>query len=154
MATAQRLHPAVHVVFATRRCSTAAGSFHHRPQSVRFARCLFVSFNLSQLRQEALTWGLAADEFEVRHFPFQLADACDSPQDSDGWPPQLYVREGRRMVGTYIFTQNDREYNLSKPDSIGAWVTPFVCLSGVFAGTGSSSIKPFILMPSFRTIFV
>ena len=40
-------------------------------------------------------------------------------QESGGWPPQLYVREGRRMVGAYVFTQNDRQYNLSKQDSIG-----------------------------------
>ena len=31
----------------------------------------------------------------------------------------MYVREGRRMVGAYVFTQNDRQYNLSKQDSIG-----------------------------------
>jgi hypothetical protein len=88
----------------------------------------------------------------VRHFPFELGHACDSLQDSDGWPPQLYVREGRRMVGTYVFTQNDREYNLSKPDSIGAWLPPFVCLA--FAGAVSSSIKSVVLMPSTRTVFV
>jgi hypothetical protein len=66
VAAAQRLHPAVHVVFTTRRCTSAASNFHHRPHSVRFV-CLIIIFNLLQLRQEALTWGLAADEFEVRH---------------------------------------------------------------------------------------
>jgi hypothetical protein len=42
-------------------------------------------------REEALTWGYAADEF----------------QDSDHFPPQIYVREARRIVGEYTFTEND-----------------------------------------------
>jgi hypothetical protein len=57
----------------------------------------------AELRREALSWGLAADEFT----------------ETGGWPPQLYVREGRRMRGAYVFTQMDRQYNLTKPDSIG-----------------------------------
>ncbi|RAV04152.1 FAD-dependent oxidoreductase [Paenibacillus sp. YN15] len=42
-------------------------------------------------RQDALRFGYAADEFaESGHFP-----------------PQLYVREGRRICGEYMFTEND-----------------------------------------------
>lgn len=51
-------------------------------------------------------WGLAADEFEA----------------TDGWPFQLYVREGRRMIGEYVMTQKDIEKNSSsrvKDDAIG-----------------------------------
>ena len=36
-------------------------------------------------------WGLCADEFA----------------DTDGWPHQLYVREGRRLLGTYVLTEHD-----------------------------------------------
>lgn len=40
------------------------------------------------VRAEALQWGLCADEFP----------------STDNWPPQLYVREGRRLVGDAVLT--------------------------------------------------
>lgn len=42
-------------------------------------------------RADALLWGYAADEFT----------------DNDHFPPQLYVREARRLDGEYTFTEND-----------------------------------------------
>ncbi len=45
-------------------------------------------------REEARQWGWCRDEFV----------------DTDNLPPQLYVREARRMVGQYIFTEADTEY--------------------------------------------
>jgi hypothetical protein len=36
-------------------------------------------------------WGLCADEFV----------------DTDGWPHQLYVREGRRLLGAHVLTEHD-----------------------------------------------
>ncbi|MDM4018893.1 FAD-dependent oxidoreductase [Roseiconus lacunae] len=45
-------------------------------------------------RSEAATWGLCRDEF----------------QESGYLPPQIYVREARRMVGQYVYTEADTEY--------------------------------------------
>jgi len=56
-----------------------------------------------QLQDEVLSWGPAKDEW----------------QDNDNWPTQLYIREGRRLVGEYVMTQNDILQNKFKRDSIG-----------------------------------
>lgn len=48
-------------------------------------------------------WGLCKDEFT----------------DTGHWPHQLYVRESRRMVGTYVMSQADIQTRLTKPDVIG-----------------------------------
>jgi hypothetical protein len=55
------------------------------------------------LQQEVRQWGLAKDEYE----------------DTDHWPHQLYVREGRRMLGEYVLIQKDLQTDLTKPDVIG-----------------------------------
>lgn len=49
------------------------------------------------IRNEMLEYGLCADEF--------LENEWYEPH----WPPQLYVREARRMVGPYVFTQHSAE---------------------------------------------
>ncbi len=54
------------------------------------------------VRTEMQRWGLAKDEFAKW----------------DNWPPVLYVREGRRMIGEYVLTQNDILTNVAKADSI------------------------------------
>jgi hypothetical protein len=54
------------------------------------------------LRAELNTWGLPKDEFA----------------DTGHWPNQLYIREGRRMVGEYVMKQADLQTDRTKPDSI------------------------------------
>lgn len=53
-------------------------------------------------RKEAAEWGLSNDEFtETGHFP-----------------PQLYVRVARRMVGEHVMTENDLTTHITKPDPV------------------------------------
>ena len=55
------------------------------------------------LRDEVNSWGLAKDEFA----------------ETDHWPPQLYIREARRMIGAYVMTEADFSQNRTKPDAVG-----------------------------------
>lgn len=57
----------------------------------------------ASLQAEVNSWGRAKDEFA----------------DTDHWPNQLYVREGRRMLGQYIMKQSDLQTARTKADSIG-----------------------------------
>ncbi len=55
------------------------------------------------LRREVSRYHLPRDEFAA----------------TGHWPPQLYVREARRMVGEYVLTQHDLESRRTKYDPIG-----------------------------------
>ena len=52
----------------------------------------------ASLRDEVNQWGLPKDEFA----------------DTDHWPNQLYIREGRRMVGEYVMRQSDLQTERTK----------------------------------------
>ena len=56
----------------------------------------------SATRQELARWGLPKDEYP----------------ENGHWTPQLYVREGRRMVSDYVVTQKDCEGLTSVPDGV------------------------------------
>lgn len=55
-----------------------------------------------RLRDEANQWGLCKDEFA----------------DNGHWPYQLYIRQGRRMIGPYVLKQQDLQVEIVKPDSV------------------------------------
>lgn len=57
----------------------------------------------ADVRNKMATWGLAKDEF----------------QDSGNWPHQIYVREARRMVGSYVMTEHDCLDKRVTPHSVG-----------------------------------
>lgn len=57
----------------------------------------------ADVRQEMNRWGLPKDEFK----------------DNGGWPHQIYVREARRMIGTFVMTEHELMKRRPTPDSVG-----------------------------------
>jgi hypothetical protein len=55
------------------------------------------------MRTEMQSYGLCKDEFV----------------DTGGWPHQLYIREGRRMISDYVMTQGNCQGNRTITDSVG-----------------------------------
>jgi FAD dependent oxidoreductase len=55
------------------------------------------------VRQQMRQWGLARDEFK----------------DNGNWPHQIYVREARRMIGSYVMTENELLKLRPTPASVG-----------------------------------
>ena len=57
----------------------------------------------AKLRDHVKTFGLPRDQFE----------------ETDGWPHELYVREGRRMVSAYVMTEHNCKGKIVAADSVG-----------------------------------
>ncbi len=96
------------------------------------------------LRAQYRSWGLPPDEFTA----------------TGGWPPQLYIREARRMRSDYVITEHDcRGFNRAN-DSIGLGAYGMdshncqrVVINGVVRNEGdvqSSGFKPYPI--SYRAI--
>jgi FAD-dependent oxidoreductase family protein len=55
------------------------------------------------VQEEMRRWGLPKDEFTA----------------NGGWPHQIYVREARRMVGTFVMTEHELTKRRPTPDPVG-----------------------------------
>ena len=56
-----------------------------------------------EVQERMREWGLARDEFT----------------DNGHWPHQIYVRESRRMVGSFVMTEHELLKRRPTPDSVG-----------------------------------
>ncbi|MBL9190172.1 MAG: FAD-dependent oxidoreductase [Opitutaceae bacterium] len=57
----------------------------------------------ADVRAKMASYGLPKDEFK----------------DNGGWPHQIYVREARRLIGTYVMTENELRKKRPTPESVG-----------------------------------
>ncbi len=72
--------------------------------------------------QQGMMWFLAHDPAvppAVQAVPRKFGLPRDQFEETDGWPHELYVREGRRMISDYVMTQHDCESRVVAPDSVG-----------------------------------
>jgi hypothetical protein len=89
------------------------------------------------LRSAVSAWGLCADEFAA----------------TEHWPPQLYVREARRLVGDVVLTQADIQAGAAQSDpvAIGSfridnhYVQRVLDADGIVLGEGSldADVRPY-----------
>lgn len=88
----------------------------------------------SDIREKLSQWGLAKDEFK----------------DNENWPHQIYVREARRMIGSYITTEQDvlLKREVPKPVGMGSYamdshnVQRYITPQGFVQNEGDIGVKP------------
>jgi hypothetical protein len=78
-----------------------------REHHLRYTRSLLFYLSHDEavpphIRADMSRWGPCADEF----------------RDADGWPHQLYVRDGRRMLGDYVLRESDLLDARPQPDAV------------------------------------
>ncbi len=72
--------------------------------------------------QQGLMWFLANDPrvpAEIRKKMRQWGLPLDEFSDNDNWPHQIYVREARRLIGSYVMTEHDCLSTRETPQSVG-----------------------------------
>ncbi len=98
-----------------------------------------------KIRRYLQRWGLARDEFA----------------QTGGWSPQLYVREARRMVSSYVMTEHNCLGTRVAPDSVGLAsygmdshnVQRYITPQGTVQNEGDVQIHGFSPYPiSYRSI--
>jgi hypothetical protein len=88
----------------------------------------------ADIREEVGKWGLTRDEFT----------------DKNGWPPQIYIREARRMVGEYVMTEHDcrRTRIANDPVGLGSYqmdshnVQRYITSQGCVQNEGNIEVSP------------
>lgn len=85
----------------------------------------------AHIREEFAKIGLCRDEFA----------------DYDHWSPQLYVREGRRMIGEYVVSQKDIIEQPKKEDAIVVSSFPIDSHDCQRVGTGEFVVDEGTIMP-------
>lgn len=71
--------------------------------------------------ERAAIWRAWIDHAKIMHKLTGATDALKPGEypDSGDFPPQLYIRLGRRMLGEYVMTQHDLAHQTAIPDPAG-----------------------------------